>query len=195
MRDTYGYKGKIRVVGGKFEDLDNEQADLALVFSTDPQLALKDKYVAFVDDKQFFPPYNISLGVRNETLQKLGPKTQQAIERVQEGLTEEAMRELNRRADLEKQEPEEVAAAYSRSPASSSSRPVTGRGGAVAARPAAPHAPHVPSAPCDGHARAGRALALAACGDVASDAVAGRRPLRPRVRGRSGATRPTPARA
>jgi glycine betaine/choline ABC-type transport system substrate-binding protein len=112
MRDTYGYKGKFVSSEGKFEDLDNEQADLALVFSTDPQLALKDKYVAFEDDKQFFPPYNISLGVRNETLQKLGPKTQQAIERVQEGLTEEAMRELNRRADLEKQEPEEVAAAY-----------------------------------------------------------------------------------
>jgi len=31
---------------------------------------------------------------------------------VQEGMTEEAMRELNRRVELEKQEPKVVAAAY-----------------------------------------------------------------------------------
>ncbi len=111
LQDTYGYDGKFVSSQGKFTDLDGGQADLALVFSTDPQLAL-DKYTAFEDDKKFFPPYHITLGLKDATVEKLGPETIEAIETVQAGLTEEAMRELNRRVELDKQEPEAVAKAY-----------------------------------------------------------------------------------
>ncbi|MDP8967989.1 MAG: hypothetical protein M3N04_05260 [Actinomycetota bacterium] len=112
LRSVYGFKGKFVSSEGKFSDLEGGQADLTLAFSTDPQLALTDKYVAYEDDKNFFPPYNITLGVRDETVQKLGPKAIETLEAVQEGMTEEAMRELNRRVELDKQEPKRVAAAY-----------------------------------------------------------------------------------
>ncbi len=114
LRSTYGFKGKFVSSEGKFSDLDSGQADLTLAFSTDPQLALTDKYVAYEDDKNFFPPYNITLGIRNDTVEKLGPKAIETFEAVQKGMTEEAMRELNRRVELDKQEPKAVAAAYLR---------------------------------------------------------------------------------
>jgi len=112
LRSEYGFKGKFVSSDGKFSDLDGGQSDLTLAFSTDPQLALTDKYVAYEDDKKFFPPYNITLGIRNETVKKIGPKTVQTLEAVQEGMTDEALRELNRRVELDKQQPKAVAAAY-----------------------------------------------------------------------------------
>ena len=112
LRSEYGLKGKFISSDGKFSDLDGGQSDLTLAFSTDPQLALTDKYVAYEDDKKFFPPYNITLGITNKSVQTLGTKTIDSLEAVQEGMTEEAMRELNRRVELEKQEPKAVAAAY-----------------------------------------------------------------------------------
>ena len=112
LRDVFGFKGKFVSSDGKFNDLDQGQSDLTLAFSTDPQLALTDKYAAYMDDKQFFPPYNITLGIREETVTSIGQKAVDTLEAVQEGMTEEAMRELNRRVELDKQEPKTVAAAY-----------------------------------------------------------------------------------
>ena len=114
LRSEYDFKGKFVSSDGKFSDLDDKQADLTLAFSTDPQLALTDKYVAYEDDKKFFPPYNITLGIREETVSAIGPKAVETLQAVQAGMTEEAMRELNRRVELDKQEPKEVAAAYLR---------------------------------------------------------------------------------
>jgi len=112
LRSTYGFKGKFVSSDGKFNDLDGGQSDLTLAFSTDPQLALTDKYVAYEDDKKFFPPYNITLGIRDETVTAIGEEAVQTLVAVQEGMTEEAMRELNRRVELDKQEPKKVAADY-----------------------------------------------------------------------------------
>jgi glycine betaine/choline ABC-type transport system substrate-binding protein len=112
LRSVYGFKGKFVSSDGKFNDLDGGQSDLTLAFSTDPQLALTDKYTAYTDDKKFFPPYNISLGITDKTVTKIGQKAVDTLESVQGGMTEEAMRELNRRVELDKQEPKAVAAAY-----------------------------------------------------------------------------------
>jgi glycine betaine/choline ABC-type transport system substrate-binding protein len=112
LKDIYGYKGKFVSSEGKYNDLDKGTSDLTFGFSTDAQLALTDKYVGFEDDKKLFPPYNVTFGVRNDAIKKIGPKGQETIVAVQKGLTEEAMRELNRRVELEKQEPEAVAKAY-----------------------------------------------------------------------------------
>lgn len=114
LRDVYGFKGKFVSSDGRFDDLDGGQSDLTLAFGTDPQLALTDKYVAYEDDKHFFPPYNITLGVRNQTVKVIGSKAVETLEAVQQGMTEEAMRELNRRVDLDKQTAKDVAAAYLR---------------------------------------------------------------------------------
>ena len=112
LQDTYGFKGKFVSSEGKFNDLDGGQSDLTLAFSTDPQLALTDKYTAYEDDKKFFPPYNISLGIRDATVKKIGPEAVTGLESVQEKMTEEVMRELNRRVELDKQQPKKVAADY-----------------------------------------------------------------------------------
>ncbi len=94
-----------------YDILDAKEADIAFLFTTDAKLTLP-KYTIFEDDKKFFPPYNVSFGIRNDALQKIGPEGQRAIEQVQAPLTVEVMRELNSRVDIDKQEPEEVAAAY-----------------------------------------------------------------------------------
>lgn len=112
LRSLYGYEGKFVSSDGKFSDLDDDQADLTLAFGTDPQLALEDKYTAYEDDKNLFPPYHITLGIRNATVERIGPEAVETLQAVQEGMTEEAMRELNRRVELEKQPAKEVAAAY-----------------------------------------------------------------------------------
>ncbi len=112
LRSVYGFKGKFVSSDGKFSDLDGGQSQLTLAFSTDPQLALTDKYAAYEDDKSFFPPYNITLGIRDSTVKKIGDEAVQTLEAVQEGMTEEAMRELNRRVELDKQQFKRVATAY-----------------------------------------------------------------------------------
>ncbi|HEV2061106.1 MAG TPA: glycine betaine ABC transporter substrate-binding protein [Solirubrobacteraceae bacterium] len=112
LRSLYDYKGKFVSSDGKFSDLDDGQADLTLAFGTDPQLALEDKYTAYEDDRNLFPPYHITLGIRNETVETIGPEAVEQLQAVQQGMTEEAMRELNRRVELEKQPAKEVAAAY-----------------------------------------------------------------------------------
>jgi glycine betaine/choline ABC-type transport system substrate-binding protein len=112
LKDTYGYKGKFVSSEGKYNDLDKGTSELTFGFSTDAQLALTDKYVGYEDDKSLFPPYNVTFGVRDDAMKKIGPEGEKAILAVQKGLTEQAMRELNRRVELEKQTPEAVAAAY-----------------------------------------------------------------------------------
>jgi glycine betaine/choline ABC-type transport system substrate-binding protein len=91
--------------------LDSGQADTAVVFTTDGQLA-QGKELLLQDDKHMFPPYNVTLVFKDATLKKLGPDAQKTIALVQKGLTTEAMQELNSRVDIDKQTPAAVAKAY-----------------------------------------------------------------------------------
>ena len=111
LEDTYGWTPEFVSNEGKFEPLDNGQTDLGFVFATDGELSLGD-YTAYEDDADLFPPYYISVGIRNDALEEIGPEGQEIIERVQAPLTEDVMRELNARVDLDKQEPEQVASDY-----------------------------------------------------------------------------------
>jgi glycine betaine/choline ABC-type transport system substrate-binding protein len=112
VQDAYGLKfGKFVSSEQKYQVLDSGDADVAFVFTTDGDLA-SGEYVVLDDDKQFFPPYNITFAVRNETMEALGPEGQKIIEMVQQPLTEKVMQELNARVDVDKQQPEEAAKAY-----------------------------------------------------------------------------------
>ncbi len=91
--------------------LDNGSSDVLFGFTTDGELTT-GKYAILDDDKQLFPPYNVSLLIRNDALKKIGPEGQKVIEDVQKPLTEKVMGELNSRVVLDKQEPEKVAADY-----------------------------------------------------------------------------------
>jgi glycine betaine/choline ABC-type transport system substrate-binding protein len=114
LQDTYGLKFKKFIASqDPYPILDSKKADVAMVFTTDAPLAT-DKYAVLEDDKHLFPPYQVSLLFRNDTLQELGPDVEKTVVSVQKGLTEEVMRELNSRVVLDKQKPEKVAADYLR---------------------------------------------------------------------------------
>ena len=93
----------------RHEVLDKGQADLSIVFTTDPQ---NRDLVLLEDDKGMFPPYNSTFLVKQSFLQDAGPDMAQTIELVTEGLTDEVMQELNARVDLDKETPEAAAKAY-----------------------------------------------------------------------------------
>ena len=59
-----------------------------------------------------FPPYNSTLVVRDDVLDKAGPDLREVIEQVHKGLTDEVMQEFNSRVDLDKQTPKDVAGQY-----------------------------------------------------------------------------------
>jgi glycine betaine/choline ABC-type transport system substrate-binding protein len=109
---TYGLKfGKFLSSEQQYDVLDSGSADVLFAFTTDGELTT-GKYVLLDDDKNLWPPYNVSFLIRNEALEKLGPEGQKVIEAVQEPLTEKVMGELNSRVVLDKQEPEKVSADY-----------------------------------------------------------------------------------
>jgi osmoprotectant transport system substrate-binding protein len=100
-------------IGLRYTVLEKGQADLSILFTTDPQLAAeKDKFVILEDDKEVFPAGNILFVTSDEVAEKAGPDYEDTIVQVQEGLTLEVMQELDARVELEKQTAKEAAAAY-----------------------------------------------------------------------------------
>lgn len=100
----------------RYTVLEKGQADLSILFTTDPQLsAEKDKFVILKDDKHVFPAGNVIFVTKTSTITKAGPDYAHTIGEVQEGLTLPVMQELDARVELEKQTPKEAAAAYLKS--------------------------------------------------------------------------------
>jgi glycine betaine/choline ABC-type transport system substrate-binding protein len=114
LEQTYGIKpGKFTVVDPslRHEVLQKGQADASFVFTTDGQIKA-NKEVVLEDDKNIFPPYNVTFLVDDKTLQQAGPDLAKTIALVQKGMTTPVMQELNSRVDLDKQKPEDVAHQY-----------------------------------------------------------------------------------
>jgi osmoprotectant transport system substrate-binding protein len=95
----------------RHEVLTKGQADLSIVFTTDPQIE-REGFVLLEDDEGIFPPYNSTLVVRDGTVDEAGPDLAEVVELVNEGLTAEVIQELNARVDLDKETPDAVARAY-----------------------------------------------------------------------------------
>jgi osmoprotectant transport system substrate-binding protein len=103
-------------IGLRYTVLEKGQADLSILFTTDPQLsAEKDKFVILEDDKHVFPAGNVIFVTKLSTFKKAGHDYENTILQVQTGLTLEVMQELDARVELEKQTPKEAAAAYLKS--------------------------------------------------------------------------------
>jgi osmoprotectant transport system substrate-binding protein len=114
LEKVYGLKFKKFVpvdIALRHEVLKKGQADVSIVFTTDPQNK-REGFVLLEDDKGMFPPYNSTLVVRNDVINKAGPDLAKTVELVSKGLTDEVMQELNARVDLDKETPEDVAAQY-----------------------------------------------------------------------------------
>jgi len=114
LEQVYGLKFKKFVpvdIALRHEVLKKGQADVSIVFTTDPQNK-REGFVLLEDDKGMFPPYNSTLVVRNDVIKKAGPDLAKTVEMVNKGLTDEVMQELNARVDLDKSTPEDVAGQY-----------------------------------------------------------------------------------
>jgi osmoprotectant transport system substrate-binding protein len=114
LEQVYGLKFKKFVpvdIALRHEVLKKGQADVSIVFTTDPQNK-REGFVLLEDDKGMFPPYNSTLVVRNDVNDKAGPDLAKTVELVNKDLTDEVMQELNARVDIDKSTPEEVAGEY-----------------------------------------------------------------------------------
>jgi len=100
-------------IGLRYTVLEKGEADLSILFTTDPQLSAEsDKFVILEDDKEVFPAGNVLFVTSDEVARKAGSDYEKTILQVQEGLTLELMQELDARVELEKQTAKEAAAAY-----------------------------------------------------------------------------------
>lgn len=111
LEQTYGLKFKKFVpvdVSQRSKVLSSGQADVSIVFTTDPQNK-RDNFVLLKDDKQIFPPYNSTLVVRKESYDKAGPDLPKTVELVNTQLTAANIQELGARVDLDKETPEQAA--------------------------------------------------------------------------------------
>jgi glycine betaine/choline ABC-type transport system substrate-binding protein len=96
----------------RYKVLENGQAELSILSSTDPQLfAEKNKFV-ILKAEWVLPASNIIFVSKKSTAEKAGPAYERTIFQVQQGLTLEVMQGLNLRVELEKETPKEAAAAY-----------------------------------------------------------------------------------
>jgi len=114
LEQVYGLKFKKFVpidLALRHEVLKKGQADVSIVFTTDPQNK-REGFALLEDDKGMFPPYNSTLVVRNDVLQKAGPDFKKVVELVNKDLTDDVMQELNARVDIDKSTPEDVAGQY-----------------------------------------------------------------------------------
>jgi osmoprotectant transport system substrate-binding protein len=114
LQRVYGLKFKKFVpvaIDLRHEVLKKGDADVSIVFTTDPQIK-REKEVLLKDDKGMFPPYNSTLVMRNATVDKGGDDLQAAVDKATKGLTADVMQELNARVDLDKKTPKAVAAEY-----------------------------------------------------------------------------------
>ena len=116
LQQVYGLEFKKFVpvdLALRHEVLLKGQADLSIIFTTDPQIK-REGFVLLEDDKGMFPPYNSTLVVRDETVDEAGPDLPKVIDLVNEGLTAQVIQELNARVDLDKKTPEAVGGEYLR---------------------------------------------------------------------------------
>lgn len=102
---------KIYDNGLKYEVLSNDEADVAPAYTTEGQLVNVDEYTLLEDDQQVWPPYNLAPVVQNDLLESK-PEIAEILNKVNASLDTATVTELNAKVDVEKEELEEVAAAY-----------------------------------------------------------------------------------
>jgi osmoprotectant transport system substrate-binding protein len=94
-------------LGLLYQALDQRKVDMAAGNSTDAQLA-GGKFTVLRDDRKVFPPYNACFVVRHG-LVKQRPEAELALSMLSHRISDETMRELNRRVEQDRQPIEKVA--------------------------------------------------------------------------------------
>lgn len=96
----------------RYDVLASGDADLSVLFTTDPSLFASDDFVTLEDDREALPAGNVLLVAREQTVDEAGPDLAATIESVQRNLTLDVMQELNARVDIDGEDPEAVARHY-----------------------------------------------------------------------------------
>jgi osmoprotectant transport system substrate-binding protein len=116
LEELYGLKFKSFTpvdIGLRYTVLEKGQADLSILFTTDPQLSAEsDKFVILEDDKEVFPAGNVIFVTTQKVAEEAGPDYEKTILQVQEGLDLKVVQELDARVELEKETPKQAATAY-----------------------------------------------------------------------------------
>jgi glycine betaine/choline ABC-type transport system substrate-binding protein len=116
LEELYGLKFKSFTpvdIALRYTVLEKGQADLSILFTTDPQLSAEsDKFVILEDDKEVFPAGNVIFVTAQKVAEEAGPDYEATILQVQEGLNLDVVQELDARVELEKETPKQAATAY-----------------------------------------------------------------------------------
>ncbi len=117
LEKLYGLKFKSFTpvdISLRYTVLEKGQADLSILFTTDPQLsAEKEKFVILEDDKHVFPAGNVIFVTKKSTAEKAGPDYEETIlAGAGRADAPEVMQELDARVELEKETPKAAARAY-----------------------------------------------------------------------------------
>ena len=117
LRKVYRLR-RVRVVpvldsAGRYPALDSGDVEVALVFTTEGQLA-GDKYVVLADPRGLFASGHVAPVVSDELLAAHGTGLQTAIDAVSRALTTPVMRQMNAAVDLDGRKPADVAQAFLR---------------------------------------------------------------------------------
>jgi glycine betaine/choline ABC-type transport system substrate-binding protein len=102
-------------IGRRYAVLDNGEASVSILFTSDAQLASLTKYTILNDDKGLIPPGNVIFIASKNVADRAGPDFGATIEKVQSNLTLPVIQELNSRVDIGKQDPAAVADQYLKS--------------------------------------------------------------------------------
>jgi len=115
LEQNYGLKFKKFTpvdIGLRYTVLDEGDADLSILFTSDAQLSQGNKYTILQDDKGLIPAGNVIFIADNKVADEAGPDFGATIEKVQQNLTLDVIQELNSRVDIDKQQPADVAHDY-----------------------------------------------------------------------------------
>jgi glycine betaine/choline ABC-type transport system substrate-binding protein len=115
LEENYGLEFKSFTpvdIGARYEVLDNGDADLSILFTTDAQLFASDDYTILEDDQGVLPAGNVIFIATQEAADEAGPDFGATIEQVQENLSLEVMQELNARVDIDREKPADAARSY-----------------------------------------------------------------------------------
>lgn len=92
----------------KYEVLLNDEADVTPAYTTEGQLTNTDAFTVLEDDKQFWPPYNLTPVIRNEVL-AANPEIAEILNGISAALDTETITQLNAAVDVDQREYAEVA--------------------------------------------------------------------------------------
>ncbi len=116
VRKVYGHDFKFvpLPISARYQALESGTVDVVDVFSTEGQLAQRDRYVVLRDDKGIFGYQHITPVVARDVLRRQGPEFEETLNAVSARLTDDALRRMNAAVDHEGREPAAVARAFQR---------------------------------------------------------------------------------